>query len=62
MMRTTRIHRDIFDDEATPASERVMRAYWLAPRTSRSATILALHGGVPARRADRDDLPPSDLA
>ncbi len=41
-MRTKRTTRDILDDDSSPATDRVMRAYWLAPRASRSATVIAL--------------------
>jgi hypothetical protein len=32
----------IDDDTTHDGTDRVMRAYWLAPRTTRSATVLAL--------------------
>jgi hypothetical protein len=37
----------IDDDTTHGGTARVMRAYWLAPRTTRSATVLALRNHAP---------------
>jgi hypothetical protein len=37
----------IDDDTTHDGNDRVMRAYWLAPRTTRSATVLALQSPAP---------------
>ena len=37
----TNLANALLDDDS-PATTRVMRAYWLAPRSSRPATIIAL--------------------
>ncbi len=41
-MRTNLAHALLDDDSPNEGAARVMRAYWLAPRVSRPATILAL--------------------
>jgi hypothetical protein len=43
-MRPTRTTQHVLDDDTSPATERVMRAYWLAPRAraTRPASVIAL--------------------
>jgi hypothetical protein len=54
-MRRNRKSLAILDDETSSAgTDRVMRAYWLAPRVARAATILALQGAPTSRRDDED--------
>ena len=42
----TNLTNALLDDDS-PATARVMRAYWLAPRVSRPATIIALTSKTP---------------
>jgi hypothetical protein len=53
----------ILNEESSPSRDRVMRAYWLAPRAPRSATVLALHdasSGAPVRSTHADSRRRSD--
>jgi hypothetical protein len=43
-MRPAMANLFIDDDTTHRGADRVMRAYWLAPRTTRAATVLALQG------------------
>lgn len=49
-MRTT-LAIALLDDDS-PATQRVMRAYWLAPRMSRPATITLLTQQPPKKTAN----------
>ena len=46
-MRPSMASLFIDDDTTHDGTDRVMRAYWLAPRTTRSATVLALQSPAP---------------
>ena len=45
-MRPAMANLFIDDDTTHRGADRVMRAYWLAPRTTRAATVLALQRDI----------------